>query len=319
MNDIKVKDRKAGFTSVLLLLTTSIIWGFAFVAQRVGSDHMGAFAFNGIRFSLGTISLIPVIMLFEKEARDKEKLARTLKCGISVGIVLFLATSFQQFGIMLTQNVGKSGFISGLYTVFVPIVSGIIYRQKKGINVWIGAILATFGLFLLSVSDGFSVEAGDVVLLISAFCWTAQILMIDAFVDKVSPLKFSMVQFGTCGVLGLIFGMFLDTDTMNVATVSTVFVPLLYGGLMSVGIAYTLQIVAQKNADPTTAAIIFSTEALFATIGGALILKETMTTRGYIGCAVIFCALVISQLSFKKKASSKIAKENDDEGKYHSE
>jgi drug/metabolite transporter (DMT)-like permease len=250
-------------------------------------------------------------MLFEKEKRDEKKLLRTLKCGIAVGVVLFLATTFQQFGIVLTQNVGKSGFISGLYTVFVPIVSGIIYRQKKGINVWIGAILATCGLFLLSVSDGFSVEAGDIVLLISAFCWTAQILMIDAFVDKVSPLKFSMVQFGTCGVLGLLFGMFFNTDTMNMVAISSAIIPLLYGGLMSVGIAYTLQIVAQKNADPTTAAIIFSTESLFATVGGALILHETMTTRGYIGCATIFCALVISQISFKK--SPKKIKENEDE------
>ena len=311
MNDLKVKDRRSGFTSVLLLLTTAVIWGFAFVAQRLGSDHMGAFAFNGIRFSLGTVSLIPVIMLFEKEKRDRQKLLRTLKCGIAVGAVLFLATTFQQFGIVLTQNVGKSGFISGLYTVFVPIASGIIYRQKKGINVWIGAVLATCGLFLLSVSDGFSVEVGDIVLLISAFCWTAQILMIDAFVDKVSPLKFSMVQFGTCGVLGLVFGMFFNTDTMNMAAISSAIVPLLYGGLMSVGIAYTLQIIAQKNADPTTAAIIFSTESLFATVGGALILHETMTTRGYIGCATIFCALVISQISFKK--IPKKIKENEDE------
>lgn len=274
---------------------------------------MGAFAFNGIRFSLGTVSLIPVIMLFERENGDKKKLLRTLKCGMAVGVILFLATSFQQIGIVLTQNVGKSGFISGLYTVFVPIVSGIIYRQKKGINVWIGAVLATFGLFLLSVSDGFSVEVGDIVLLISAFCWTAQILMIDAFVDKVSPLKFSMVQFGTCGILGLMFGMFIDTGTMNMTAITSAIVPLLYGGLMSVGIAYTLQIVAQKNADPTTAAIIFSTEALFATVGGALILHETMTVRGYIGCAVIFCALVISQISFKKKTPIQNESENCNE------
>ena len=126
MNDLKVKDRRSGFTSVLLLLTTAVIWGFAFVAQRLGSDHMGAFAFNGIRFSLGTVSLIPVIMLFEKEKRDRQKLLRTLKCGIAVGAVLFLATTFQQFGIVLTQNVGKSGFISGLYTVFVPIANSPI-------------------------------------------------------------------------------------------------------------------------------------------------------------------------------------------------
>lgn len=296
------KKKRSGLISYILLLTVSMIWGFAFVAQRLGAEHVGAFVFNGVRFALGAVSLVPVVLIFEREKTDKNKNKNTIKYGIMVGTVLFLASSLQQYGIEITQSAGKSGFITALYTVFVPIASCVIYKQKKSIFVWLGATISLAGLFLLSVGEGFSVGSGDIMLLLCAFGWTAQIMMIDAFVGKVSPLKFSMVQFATCAILSLVGGLIFEGDTFTVSALRSALAPILYGGLMSVGIAYTLQIVAQKNADPTTAAIIFSTEAAFSAIGAAIILKEVMQVRGYIGCVLIFAGLVLAQLKLKKKS-----------------
>lgn len=298
MNDT-VKIQKKKIISAIMLVVTAMIWGFAFVAQRVGAESVGTFVFNGIRFALGAVSLIPVYLVFEKEKFNKEKFKRTLIAAVVCGTVLFIASALQQYGIELTKSAGKAGFITGLYTVLVPIIAFIIYKQKNSVGVWIGAILAVSGLFLLSVNESFTVEFGDILLLIGAFFWAAHILVIDKFIGGISPLRFASMQFAVCAVLNLVFAIFFDTFDINAIMIA--FVPLLYGGLASVGIAYTLQIIAQKNSDPTAAAIIFSLESVFSAIGGAIVLGEEMNVRGYVGCVLIFGGIILSQLKFGKK------------------
>lgn len=285
--------------STILLLLTAMIWGFAFVAQRVGADYLGAFSYNGIRFTLGALSLIPVIFIFEKEKKDPAKLKHTIICGIGAGAILYAASSLQQFGIVITQSAGKAGFITCLYTVLVPIFGFLFFRHKTGILTWIGALLAIIGLFLLSINTDISIGMGDIVLLIGACFWAFHILFIDHFGGGVSSVKFSMVQFFTCSALCMISALFIGEEiTLNAVKMSAI--PLLYGGVMSAGVAYTLQVIGQKNADPTYAAIICSTESVFSAIGGAIILKETMSLRGYIGCALMFFGIITSQLKPKK-------------------
>ena len=290
---------KMKIVSAFMLMLTAMIWGFAFVAQRVGAESVSAFYFNGLRFTLGALSLIPVIVIFERESFDRERFKRTLLAGILGGVVLYIAAALQQFGIEITQSAGKSGFITGLYTVLVPILSFVVYKKKNSIGVWIGAVLAVFGLFLLSVNESFSIGVGDLVLFIGAVFWAVHILVVDKFISGISPLKFAMIQFAVCAALNLISAAFFESVTLE--AIKTALVPLLYGGLASVGVAYTLQIIAQKYSEPTFAAIVFSLESVFSAIGGALILNETMSNRGYIGCVLIFSGIIISQLKFGKK------------------
>ena len=281
--------------STSLLFLTAIIWGFAFVAQRVGADYVGAFTFNGVRFLLGAISLIPVILIFEKEKFDKNKFKNTIITGILAGVILFIASSLQQFGIVFTGSAGKAGFLTGLYIVLVPLIR-FVMGKKTSILTFFGAVFAVVGLFFLCMTgDKITFGIGDIVLIIGAVFWAAHILVIDKFVNLVSALKFSMVQFLTCGILGIIFALF--TETIEVSAIKQAGIPILYGGLMSVGVAYTCQILGQKKADPTFASIIFSTESVFSAIGGALILHEMMSGRGYLGCVLIFIGIILSQIT----------------------
>jgi len=291
-------DKKSLGGSALLLLA-ALIWGFAFVAQRSGSENLGAFAFNGIRFMMGAISLIPVVLIFEKEKIEKKKMWDTVKYGSLAGVILCTASAFQQIGVEITQSAGKAGFITGLYTVLVPIVAFVLYRRRNSLSVWIGAVIAVVGLMLLSVADDLTVGFGDFVLLCGALFYAFHIITIDRFVDKVSPLKFSMVQFAACSVLNLVIGLFVDSYSLEAIGASMI--PLLYTGICSAGVGYTLQVVAQKNVPPTPASIIMSTESMFSVIGGALIMNETMTLRGYFGCALMFCGIILAQLDLGNK------------------
>ena len=287
MNTKKIK-------STILLFLTAIIWGFAFVAQRVGAEFVGAFTFNGIRFLLGTISLIPVILIFEKEKFNKEKFKKTLFSGLLAGIVLFIASTLQQFGVEITGSAGKAGFLTGLYIVLVPLIR-FVMGKKTSILTFFGAVFAVIGLFFLCMTgDEISFGIGDVVLIIGAFFWAGHILVVDKFVNDVSPLKFSMTQFFVCGFLSIIFALF--TEEIEFSAIQSAGIPILYGGLMSVGVAYTCQILGQKDADPTFASIVFSTESVFSAIGGAIILHEIMSGRGYLGCVLIFIGIILSQL-----------------------
>ena len=285
----------------VLLLLTAAIWGFSFVAQRVGSEHLGAFTFNGIRFAIGSISLVPLIIFFHRKKENKvdEKLKVTeankkqiFKAGLIAGIVLFAAAALQQIG-MASTTAGKGGFITGIYMVIVPVL-GLFLKQKTNRNTWIGIGLAIIGLYLLTITNGFSIGKGDLLVLMSSFMWAIHILIIDNFTKKIDPLKLSCIQFATCSVLSLVIAF--GFETITVSGVEGALMAILYGGILSVGVAYTLQVVAQKDAKPTHAAILLSMESVFGVIGGALFLGEKLNGRGLIGCVLIFIAIIISQI-----------------------
>jgi drug/metabolite transporter (DMT)-like permease len=294
----------------MLLLLTAAIWGFAFVAQRIGSQYVGAFTFNGIRFAIGSLSLIPLIIYFDKKKKNEniedDTIEKTPKKsilpGVIVGVVLYIAATLQQVGLIYT-TAGKASFITGLYMVFVPII-GIFLKQKIGKNSWIGVGLAVIGLYLLSVNENFSISYGDLLEVIGSVFWAIHILTIDHFSNKMDSLKLSCIQFATCSVLSLITAVIFESITMN--GISQALIPILYGGLLSVGVAYTLQVVAQKNAKPSHAAIILSMESVFGAIGGAVLLGEVMSGRGYIGCILILIGILISQIKIAPKEAELI-------------
>lgn len=284
--------------STILLFLTAMIWGFAFVAQRVGAEFVGAFTFNGIRFLLGACSLIPVILIFEREKFDKTKFIKTLVPGLIAGLFLFIASTLQQYGVEITQSAGKAGFLTGLYIVIVPLIR-FFMGKKTSVFTLFGAVFAVVGLFFLCMTgDEISFGIGDIVLIIGAFFWAGHILVVDKFVNDTSPLKFSMVQFLICGLLSIICAFVFED--IEFAAIKSAGIPILYGGLMSVGVAYTCQILGQKDADPTFASIVFSTESVFSAVGGAIILNEIMSGRGYFGCILIFIGIILSQLNLNE-------------------
>jgi drug/metabolite transporter (DMT)-like permease len=292
----------------MLLLLTAAIWGFAFVAQRVGSQYVGAFTFNGVRFALGAISLIPLIIFFDKRKKNdssKEEntevsTKKTIIYGVLVGAALYIAATLQQVGLIYT-TAGNASFITSLYMVFVPLI-GIFLKHKIGKNSWIGVGFAVIGLYLLSINENFSISYGDFLEVIGAVFWAIHILTIDNFSKKIDPLKLSCIQFATCSILSLVTALIFETITMS--GLSKALIPILYGGFLSVGVAYTLQVVAQKNAKPSHAAIILSMESVFGAIGGALLLGEVMSSRGYIGCVLILVGIIVSQIKFSPEESS---------------
>ncbi len=288
--------------SNLLLLMTAMIWGFAFVAQRIGADSVGPFTFNGTRFILGAVSIIPVFLIFEKKEVEKpihsNKIRITLKAGVLAGVVLFVASALQQWGVEITGSAGKSSFLTGIYTVLVPIL-GIFLGKKTNLNVWLGALLAVAGMFLICINEKWQISYGDSVLLVGAIFWALHILVIDKFVAQIYSIRFAFTQFFVCGILGLLCAIFFENIAFSGLQAASI--PILYSGILSAGVAYTCQIIGQKSADPTYASIILSTESMFGAIGGAIILGETMTLRGYLGCLLIFAGIIVSQLVFKKK------------------
>lgn len=287
--------------SNLLLLLTSAIWGFAFVAQRVGMEFVGAFTFNGVRFALGCLSLIPLILYHRKSHRNSTgnpSFARVAKAGLIAGLVLFFGASLQQIGLADT-SAGKAAFITGFYIVLVPLM-GLFLKQYIKLNSWLGAIIALLGLYFLCVTEQFSVSKGDLYELIGAFFWAAHILVIDHFSGKVDALQLSSFQCAVCSLLSMITASF--TETIAIASILQAAVPILYGGICSVGIAYTLQVIAQKHAQPSHAAIILSMETVFATVGGFLVLNEVLNMRSIVGCVLMLGGMLLAQLPiFRKK------------------
>jgi drug/metabolite transporter (DMT)-like permease len=289
----------------ILLLLTAAIWGFAFVAQRVGAQYVGAFTFNGIRFALGSMSLIPLIIYFDKRKKNSDSnqnstyvsTKKSILFGVLVGLALYAGSALQQVGIMYT-TAGKASFITGLYMVFVPI-AGIFLKHKIGISSWFGVLFAAVGLYLLSINENFSIAYGDLLEVIGAVFWTIHLLVIDYFSNKMDALKLSCIQFATCSLLSLATALIFEQITITGLTQALI--PILYGGFLSVGIAYTLQVVAQKNAKPSHAALILSMESVFGAIGGAVILGESMSIRGYFGCILILTGIFVSQIRISKK------------------
>ena len=293
--------------SVFILLLTAAIWGFAFVAQRMGMDHVGAFTFNAIRFALGSLSLLPVIYFFNKSSKKENSSAEnvgadlktTIKSGVIAGSVLFIAASLQQVGLIYT-TAAKAGFITSLYIVLVPIL-GIFLKQKTYPTTWIGALTAAAGLYFLSINEDFTIQFGDLLQLIGAFFWAVHIQLIDKFVKNVDAIKLSSVQFAACSVLSFIIAIIFED--IDIRGIYDALVPILYGGIMSAGVAYTLQAVGQRHAKPSHAAIALSMEAVFAAIGGMMILKETLPMRGYLGAALMLAGMLITQTENIKKPS----------------
>lgn len=282
----------------LQLLLAAAIWGFAFVAQRVGMDYLGPFTFNGIRFALGSLSLLPLIWYYRGNAglpATNEKPLNSLHMGIAAGLILFIAASLQQIGLLYT-SAGKAAFVTCLYIVLVPIAGLFLGRRIAGF-VWAGSLLAVAGLYLLCIKEGLSISYGDMLVLVGAFFWTAHILFIDHVSRRVATLKLAMAQFATCSALSLVVAFWRETTSLS--DILQAAIPILYGGLGSVGVAYTLQIVGQKAAPPTHAALILSLETVFATIGGFLLLGEVLGAQELLGCALMLGGMLLAQLPGK--------------------
>jgi len=274
-----------------------MIWGFAFVAQRSGMDYVGPFTFNAVRFTLGGISLIPLLLINKRRNFKKEHLSPLssnkilFQGGIIAGTILFFGASFQQGGMVYT-TAGKAGFITGLYIILVPIL-GIMFKQKTTAAIWLGAVIAIVGLYLLSVNENLSIDLGDLLVLASAFFWGFHVLVISRYSPKTDPIQLAFFQFMLCAFFSLIVSIIVETTTLpNIIDAS---IPILYAGVVSVGIAYTLQIVAQQETHPSHAAIIMSLEAVFAVIGGWIVLNESIPLRGLIGCGLMLTGMIISQ------------------------
>ena len=291
--------------SNILLLLTAIIWGSAFVAQKSGMDYVEPFTFNGIRTFIGGLVLIPVIFFMEKK-NPPEEISREEKTkknkelligGICCGLALFAASSLQQFGVSYT-TAGKAGFITTLYVVFVPIIS-VLLRKKVRPIMWLCVAMGAVGLYLLCMTDAsFRLTFGDTLVLLCAVAFAVHILTVDHFSPKMDGIKLSCIQFLTVGIVSMVC-MFI-VEHPDIHALLDCAVPILYAGMLSCGLGYTFQVVAQKHAEPTVASLLMSLESVFAVVFGALLLHETMSMRELSGCLIIFIAVIISQLPEKK-------------------
>lgn len=298
----------------LMLFLTALIWGVAFVAQSVSAEYIGAFTFNGIRCFLGGLVLLPFIMFTDKkraQTNDKTdsidyswKNKKLLTGGILCGIILCIASNLQQIGITYT-TVGKAGFITALYVVLVPI-AGIFLHKKTSILTWISVALSVIGLYLLCIKEDISIENGDFYVLLCAIVFTLHIIVIDYFVNFVDGVKMSCIQFFVCSVLSFIVMLFTETPNMN--NIFSAGISILYSGILSCGVAYTLQIVGQKGVNPTVASLILCLESVISALAGWIILGQKLSARELTGCALMFTAIILSQIPvkciFKKKQTA---------------
>jgi drug/metabolite transporter (DMT)-like permease len=277
----------------LLLLLVALIWGFGFVAQRVGMEHLGPYAFNGIRFLLGGLCLLPLALRRTSVSMvQKNRQISLIKAGSLAGAVLFIAATLQQVGLQYT-TAGKAGFITGLYVVLVPMI-GLFLHQRTTTGTWIGAVAATVGLYLLSVTDDFRIAPGDLLELIGAIFWAGHVLVLSYLSPRTVPVRLAMTQFFVCGAFSLLTGFLLETITLQ--AIMDAAVPILYGGVCSVGAGYTLQVVVQRKAHPSHAAILLSLESPFAALGGWLLLGEMLSGRALTGCVLMLAGMLVSQL-----------------------
>lgn len=281
----------------LLLLLMAVIWGFAFVAQRSGMAHVGPFTFNAIRFLIGGLALLPLMLIFDRRrAAAKVPVVAIsnralLRGGMLAGAVIFAAATLQQMGIAST-TAGKAGFITSLYVVLVPLL-GLALGHRPPAAVWAGAILATAGLYFLTIEGGFRMAWGDALVLAGAFLWAGHVLLIGHLSPTTDPVKLAFLQFMACAALSALAAAL--TETTSTADLRAALPPILYAGIMSVGVGYTLQVIAQGHARPADAAILLSLEAVFAVIGGWLLLGEQLSPRALFGCALMLAGILLSQ------------------------
>jgi len=282
--------------SDLLLLLAAAIWGFAFVAQRVGMEHVGPFTFNTFRFLMGAAVLVPVVH-WRRRNGHAAPWRVDLRRGAILGLVLFGGASFQQWGVVYT-TAGKAGFITGLYVVLVPFL-GMFIGQRTKARTWAGAVLALVGLYLLTMTGRLVMSLGDTLVLMGALFWSIHVLLIGRWAPHTEPIRLAALQFLVCGVVSGAVGLPLEQPTAE--AVAGAAAPLLYAGLASTGIAFTLQVVAQRHAPPAHAAIILSLEAAFAVLGGWLLLGEILSVRGMVGCALMLGGMILSQLEPRRR------------------
>ena len=286
-----------------LLLLTAIIWGFAFVAQRSGMAVIGPFAYNAARSALGVLVLIPLLLFSKRRSARKGpepgalSPRRKVLWAVLAGLVLFIAANLQQIGLVST-TAGNAGFITGLYVILVPVV-GIFLGRASGSRVWAGAGLAVAGLYILSVGAGFTMAPGDILELIGAFFWAGHILLINRLVSRMEALEIAVGQFTTLAILSFIAALIFEPARFSGLIPAAI--PILYGGPLSIAVGYTLQVVAQKSVPPARASIILSMEALFAGVGGVLLLKEPLTLRLMAGGVLMLAGMILSQLEPKAK------------------
>lgn len=300
--------KKIAFTSSLLLFLAAGIWGFAFVAQSLGMNYMGPLIFNGTRFFLGGIVLLPVVFMRQrKRGKERGKLlfSFTLKGGVCCGLALCAASIFQQIGIKYT-TVGKAGFITTLYIVIVPVLGLFLHKKVRG-RVWIAAAVAVCGLYMLCVGENFSLGRGDIFTFICSVLFSVHILLIDHFAPKMDGVILSCIQFFTAGAICTVMGLFLEQPSWGQLLAGIW--PLLYAGVMSCGVAYTLQVIAQKNVEPSVASLILSLESSVSLLGGWLILGQALSQKELFGCALVFSAVILVQLPEKNPKESGIFKE----------
>ncbi|MCV6610041.1 MAG: DMT family transporter [Amphritea sp.] len=288
----------------LILLLVAAIWGFAFVAQRLGMDYLGPFGFNGSRFLLGALSLLPLLLIFKAKPGSTESPAM-IKGSIAAGVCLFLGASLQQAGLLYT-SAGNAGFITGLYIIIVPLL-GLLIGQTTRINTWLGGILAVTGLYYLSVNDDFSVNTGDLLVLSSALFWALHVIIIGKLASQLDNLRLAILQFLICALLSLLVAMVFEQDTLSVENIIAAWQPIAYAGLLSVGVAYTLQVVAQRDAPASHAAIIMSLEAVFAVLGGWWLLAEEFSNRALIGCSLMLAGMILSQITLRRRRKAATA------------
>lgn len=293
--------RSQALRADLLMLLTAMIWGSSFVAQRMGMDAIGPFLYTGLRFTLASLAVLPLVIILGRRQADKapEPINRGLVLGgLAMGLALALGINLQQVGLLFT-SVTNSGFITGLYVIVVPLL-GLFIGHRTGLGTWLGAGMAVLGMFLLSVGDGFHVASGDWLQLAGAFVWGVHVLLVGFFAGRHDALRLALIQFIVCAVLSLVLAIALEE--IRLEAIITAGPAILYGGIFGVAVGFTLQVVAQKHAIASHAAIILSLEAVFAAIAGAIFLSEALALKGYIGCALMFAGMLLAQLWPKKLA-----------------
>ena len=289
---------------VVFPILAAFIWGTAFVAQDLCADSIGAFVFNATRYFIAVLALLVVILISDKLKKNKPTLTAQEKKaankqlwlgGLCCGAALAIASNFQQAGLVAGTDAGKAGFITALYVVLVP-VFGLFFKRKVSLPTWIAVVLSVVALYLLCIKGDFSLAPGDLLVLVCAVCFAVHILVIDHFTAYCDGVKLSCLQFLFAGIISTIC-MFIFED-VDFAAILSCALPLLYVGIFSCGVGYTLQILAQKDSNPTVVTILLSLESVFAVIAGAIILKQQMTVREYIGCAIMFAAVILAQVQF---------------------
>ncbi len=295
----------------ILLVLTAFIWGIAFVAQSEGGNAVGPFTFNGIRSLIGSIVLLPVIALLDRmKLTSKKPVTKAEKKilligGLSCGVLLFLASSAQQLGICLGTPAGKAGFLTACYILLVPVL-GLFLKKKCGVKVWTGIAITLVGLYLLCMSETLRLQSSDLLLLACALLFAVHILVIDYFSPRVDGVRMSCIQFLVCGILSLIPMFFSEIRVgadvwLAKLTDPGAWLAILYAGVLSCGVAYTLQIVGQNGINPTVASMLLSLESVFSVLAGWIILKQSLGAKELLGCGLIFIAIILAQLPEKKK------------------